>query len=81
MQMRRTNDDNGDGEMDIDEHDDDTNGGWLELSQYHEQVVALIGQLTPLHNNGNSFWLPSNMNFHQNRGHSLSTLSILFSFW
>ena len=47
MQMRRTNDDNGDGEMDNDEHDDDNNGGWLELSQYHEQVVALIGQLTP----------------------------------
>ena len=73
MQMRRTNDDNGDGDviLDNDEHDDDNNGGWLELSQYHEQVVALIGQLTPLHNNGNSFWLPSDMNFHQNQGHSL----------
>ena len=54
MQMRWTKDDNDDDEEE--EEDDDDDDDWLVLSQYHQQVVALIDKLTPLHN-GNSFRL------------------------
>ena len=56
MQMRWKNDDNGDGEYDEYDNDDDDYDWWMVLSQYHQQVVALIDKLTPLHN-ANSFRL------------------------
>ena len=59
MQMRSTNDDNGndddDGEETADYDDDDD--GWMALSQYHQQVLALIDKLAPLHNNCSNFHL------------------------
>ena len=67
MQMRRTNDDNGNDNDDDDDdgetadygndNDDDDDDGWMALSQYHQQVVALIDQLAPLHNNCSNFHL------------------------
>ena len=56
MQMRWTNDDNGDDDDIVDDEDDDDDDSWMVLSQYHQQVVALIDKLTPLHN-ANSFRL------------------------
>ena len=52
-------DDNGDVDVDVDvdvDDDDDDYGWWMVLSQYHQQVVALIDKLAPLHN-ANSFRL------------------------
>ena len=54
MQMRWTNDNDGDGDIADDDNDDD---GWIVLSQYHQQVVALIDKLGPLHNNCSNFHL------------------------